>query len=169
MFAGTRHEFSGGIVGWYASQLRHELGLRNRQLCLAACACRELRQPAGHRLRPDDGLHGNSSILHTPPLPPAPSGCAASTRSTHRRARSLPKPELDPARRWRELDSSMSSDALLDEHILRAGRSRVAADSQCPGHRRRCGPSFRLESPCAPHNGRFDRTEVDHAPWLAAR
>jgi hypothetical protein len=28
-------------------------------------------------------------------------------------ARSLPKPQLDPARRWRELDSSMSSDALL--------------------------------------------------------
>ncbi len=42
-------------------------------------------------------------------------------------ARSLPRPQIDPTRRWRELDSSMSSDALLMNVFCTPGVAESAA------------------------------------------
>ena len=81
-------------------------------------------------------------------------------------ARSLPKPQSDTARRWRELDSSMSSDALLMNVFCTPG---VAESPAGPGHaRRRRGCSANLwrrpisvegsrsacQRPLRPHRGR---------------
>ena len=46
-------------------------------------------------------------------------------------ARSLPRPAGEPARRWRELDSSMSSDALLMNVFCTPGVMESAALRNC--------------------------------------
>ncbi len=79
----------------------------------------------------------------------------------HAQGRALPRPE-DPARRWRELDSSMSSDALLMNilccpEVIASERVRsllgIAAEAAAPEF------GFRARVPLA--NAHFDRTEVD--------
>ena len=75
----------------------------------------------------------------------------------HAQARSLPKAE----RRWRELDSSMSSDALLMNVFCTPGvidspsvRGMLGIDSTEP-------PRFGWKARVPLSNGRLDRTEVD--------
>jgi hypothetical protein len=74
--------------------------------------------------------------------------------------KTLPSP-LDPKRKWRELDSSTSSDALLMNVFCAPG---VAED---PAVRRMLGiggetvPEFGWRAKVPLKNGRFDRTEVD--------
>jgi len=82
-------------------------------------------------------------------------------------ARSLPKPQLDPTRRWRELDSSMSSDALLMNIFCTPGvaestavRNLLGIDASAepvPG----ADPVFGWKARVPLANGRFDRPEVD--------
>ncbi len=60
-------------------------------------------------------------------------------------ARSLPKPALDPSRRWRELDSSMSSDALLMNIFCTPGVAESAAVRNALGIEGDLRTSLRLE------------------------
>ena len=88
-------------------------------LCCAIGSTRTaIRMSSGHGSNPvivyapEDCLHGNFY---------SPAYAAISTHPAwlrrfdkiHAQGRSLPRPSIDPARRWRELDSCMSSDALL--------------------------------------------------------
>lgn len=75
-------------------------------------------------------------------------------------ARNLPMPP-DSKRRWRELDSSMSSDALLmnvfcTPMVAEAPAVRRALGIASPGP-----PEFGWKAKVPLKNGRFDRTEVD--------
>lgn len=79
----------------------------------------------------------------------------------HAQGRFLPPPD-DPARRWRELDSSMSSDALLMNILCAPGvvessavRNLLGIDATAPG------PEFGFRARVPLYNSHFDRTEVD--------
>jgi hypothetical protein len=76
-------------------------------------------------------------------------------------ARSLPKPEYDSRRRWRELDSSMSSDALLMNIFCTPGVAESVAVRNALGIEIPAAPVFGWRARVPLTNGRFDRTEVD--------
>lgn len=76
-------------------------------------------------------------------------------------ARSLPGPRIDPARRWRELDSSMSSDALLMNTFCTPGVAESPAVRNMLGVDGDAAPQFGWKARVPLRNGRFDRTEVD--------
>jgi len=76
-------------------------------------------------------------------------------------ARSLPKPQLDPSRRWRELDSSMSSDALLMNIFCAPGVAESGEVRSVLGVEDPAEPIFGWKARVPLSNGRFDRTEVD--------
>ena len=76
-------------------------------------------------------------------------------------ARSLPKPRLDPTRRWRELDSSMSSDALLMNVFCTPGVAESPKLRAMLGIEENTEPVFGWKARVPLANGRFDRTEVD--------
>lgn len=109
---------------------------------------------------PDEGRHGNfyppafEAILENP--------------SWHRRfdkihthGRSLPKPQIDPSRKWRELDSSMSSDALLMNVFCTPGVADSSALRSMLGITGNAGPEFGWKARVPLRSGRVDRTEVD--------
>lgn len=82
-------------------------------------------------------------------------------RKVHTQGRSLPKNEADPQRKWRELDSCMSSDALLmnifctpEVHRSPAVRRLLGVDSDMV-------PDFGWKAKVPLKSGLFDRTEVD--------
>lgn len=75
----------------------------------------------------------------------------------HSQGRSLPKAE----RRWRELDSSMSSDALLMNVFCTPGVSDSSAMQRMLGVSESDVPVFGWKARVPLANGRFDRTEVD--------
>jgi hypothetical protein len=143
---------------WYASELRRELGLRNRQWARARAHVESYGTPPVIVYPPESGRHGNF-------FDPAYAAIAARPEwmrrfdKIHPREKSLPKAES--ARRWRELDSSMSSDALLMNVFCTPG---VA---QSPALRRALGadgdepPVFGWKARVPLRNGHFDRTEVD--------
>lgn len=74
--------------------------------------------------------------------------------------RSLPRSVLEPGRRWRELDSSMSSDALLMNVFCTPGVAESAAVQAMLGVEG-CAPDFGWKARVPLRNGRYDRTEVD--------
>jgi hypothetical protein len=76
-------------------------------------------------------------------------------------ARSLPKPVLDPQRRWRELDSSMSSDALLMNVFCVSDVTASAIVRNALGLDGDAQPKFGWKARVPLCNGKLDRTEVD--------
>jgi hypothetical protein len=105
---------------------------------------------------PEGGRHGNF-------FEPAFSAIAAQPdwmrrfNKIHSQGRSLPKAE----RRWRELDSSMSSDALLMNVFCTPGVRDSTAIQQMLGVAASETPIFGWKARVSLANGRFDRTEVD--------
>jgi hypothetical protein len=76
-------------------------------------------------------------------------------------ARSLPRPQIDPKRRWRELDSSMSSDALLMNIFCTPGVAESVEVRNLLGVEENGAPEFGWKARVPLKNGRVDRTEVD--------
>jgi hypothetical protein len=76
-------------------------------------------------------------------------------------ARSLPKPRLESGRRWRELDSCMSSDALLMNIFCAPGVAESAAVRNALGVDTEAVPIFGWKARVPLANGQFDRTEID--------
>src|ERR1700722_17325117 len=94
---------------WYASQLRHELALRNKIYARGRAHVESYGRSPVIVYSPGNGCHGNffdsayAAIVARP-------AWERRLRKAHAQAkRSLPKAE----RPWCELDSSTSSDALL--------------------------------------------------------
>jgi hypothetical protein len=77
----------------------------------------------------------------------------------HAQGRALPKPES--GRKWRELDSSMSSDALLMNIFCAPGVAEAPAVRRALGVEGDEPPVFGWKARVPLRSGRFDRTEVD--------
>jgi hypothetical protein len=144
----------------YASQLRLELGLRNRTYARGRAHVESYGGFPVVVYAPEEGRHGNF-------FEPAYQAISARPQwlkrfdKIHSQGRSLPKPTLDPARRWRELDSSMSSDALLMNVFCTPGVIDSIAIRRMLGITSGDEPVFGWKARVPLTSGRFDRTEVD--------
>ncbi|HUH63037.1 MAG TPA: hypothetical protein VLZ50_08580 [Terracidiphilus sp.] len=145
------------IFGFYASRLRNELALRNRLYARGRAHVESYGAAPVVVYAPEGGRHGNffdpayAAILQQPQWMRRFDKVHAQAR------RSLPKAE----RRWRELDSSMSSDALLMNIFCAPGVLESRAPASILGVDARSIPVFGWKARVPLSNGRFDRTEVD--------
>ena len=142
----------------YASELRDELGLRNRIYARGRAHVESYGNPPVIVYAPESGRHGNFFDPAYAAIAQNPEWMRRFGKMHAHAARTLPKAE----RRWRELDSSMSSDALLMNVFCTQGVAESA------GLRNALGvedggamPVFGWKARVPLQNGRFDRTEVD--------
>jgi hypothetical protein len=149
-------------AGWYANRLRQELILRNRSFARGRAHVESYGSSPVIVYEPDEGRHGNFLDESYAAIIANPGWIRRFDKIHAQAARSLPRPRLEHSRRWRELDSSMSSDALLMNIFCAPGVAESAAvrdalgidDSPLP-------PTFGWKARVPLANGRFDRTEVD--------
>lgn len=143
-----------------AGQLRLELGLRNRIWARQHPHVESYGSTPVIVYAPEDGRHGNFY----------PAAYAAITArdewmrrfdKIHAQGRSLPRSQFEPSRRWRELDSSMSSDALLMNIFCTLGVAESPALRHMMGIDTGDEPVFGWKARVPLNNGRVDRTEVD--------
>lgn len=145
-------------AGGYASQLRQELGARNREWARGRAHVESYGNPPVIVYAPEEGRHGNFFDPAYRAIAERPDWMRRFNK-IHAQGRALPKNES--GRRWRELDSSMSSDALLMNVFCAPGvvespevRGALGVDTPEPFIF-----GWKARVPLA--NGRFDRTEVD--------
>lgn len=150
----------------YASDLRRELGERSRVWAQGRAHVESYGQPGVIVFAPEDQRHGNFFDPSYAAIAAHPDWLQRFDK-VHSHGRALPRPELSLAdgrpRKWRELDSSMSSDALLMNIFCAPG---VA---QSPQVRAALGmddasddlPHFGWKARVPLAGGRVDRTEVD--------
>jgi hypothetical protein len=110
---------------------------------------------------PENGLHANFFDAAYLAIAANPLWMRRFDKVHAQAARSLPLPQVDPARRWRELDSSMSSDALLMNIFCTPGVADSPAVVDALGVDAEAAPIFGWKARVPLANGRFDRTEVD--------
>lgn len=151
----------GNEAGRYANRLRAELGSRNRYYARGRAHVESYGTPPVIVYEPEEDRHGNffgpayRAILSNPEW--ARRFDKVHTQGT----RSLPKPLLDHKRRWRELDSSMSSDALLMNIFCTPGIAESRQVLNTLGLDEPAIPQFGWKARVPLVTGRFDRTEVD--------
>jgi hypothetical protein len=149
-------------AGWYAGELRRELMVRNRDWARGNGRVRPHVESYGREpvivYEPDgDARHGNF-------FDEAYAAIVANKEwmrrfdKIHAQGRALPKAES--GRRWRELDSSMSSDALLMNVFLGFGASELDGLKGALGVEPDALPVFGWKARVPLASGRFDRTEV---------
>jgi len=143
---------------WYASELRRELGLRNRQWALGRAHVESYGNPPVIVYSPECGRHGNFFDSAYAAIAARPEWMRRFDK-IHVQGRALPKPDSD--RRWRELDSSMSSDALLMNVFCTPGVADSMAVRRALGVEGDEPPVFGWKARVPLKSGRFDRTEVD--------
>lgn len=145
-----------GEAGLYAAQLRLELGARNRLYARNRAHVESYGDPPVIIYAPEGERHGNffdaayQAILAQPHW-------AKRFNKIHTHGRSLPKAE----RKWRELDSSMSSDALLMNVFCTPGVSESSSVRSMLGVDGDELPVFGWRAKVPLLRGLFDRTEVD--------
>jgi hypothetical protein len=107
--------------GSYAGAVRRELAARNREWARERPHVESYGDDPVVVYCPAESAHGNfygpayGAILGQP-------AWAKRLNKVHAQGRSLPRWVEDPTRKWRELDSSMSSDALLMNVFLHSRR-----------------------------------------------
>ena len=157
------------------AELRRELALRNRRWARGRlhvesygsdpvivygpedCAGEEHSGPAGAPAP----RHGNFSDGAYAAILARPAWMKRFNK-VHPQGRSaLPKPNSDPARRWRELDSCMSSDALLMNVFCTPGVVESRAARRALGIDADAVPEFGWRARVPLKSGLVDRTEVD--------
>ena len=143
-----------------ASILRHELSVRARAWATGKPHVESYGANPVIVFAPEGNSHGNffptsyEAIMANP-------AWSSRFQKVHAQGRSLPRPE-DPTRRWRELDSSMSSDALLMNILCAPGVAESPAVRRLLGLDSAPGApefGFRARVPLA--SGHYDRTEAD--------
>jgi hypothetical protein len=142
-------------ASWYASRLRRELGLRNRRWARGRPHVESYGNPPVIVYTPESGRHGNFFDAAYTAIAAHPEWMRRFDK-IHAQDRSLPKAES--GRRWRELDSSMSSDALLMNVFCTPGAPAVR---QALGVDSVAKPVFGWRARVPLASGKFDRTEVD--------
>lgn len=139
-----------------ASHLRMELIARNRLHARGRPHVESYGDAPVIVYAPEDDRHGNfydpayAAIVARPEW-------SKRLEKIHAQARSLPKTE----RKWRELDSSMSSDALLMNVFCTPAVADSSAVRLMLGVDREQPLEFGWKARVPLANGRFDRTEVD--------
>lgn len=144
----------------YAAQLRHELSVRNAAYAAAcglihACSFGE-QSVIVYAPHSNDECHGNfidasyAAIL-------SQNEWKRRLAKSHSRARSLPRAE----RRWKELDSCMSSDALLMNVFCHPGVLKHLSVRSMLGIATHEAPRFGYPARVPLLNSHTDRTEVD--------
>jgi hypothetical protein len=140
-----------------ATQLRLELTARNRLYARGHAHVESYGEVPVIVYAPEGNHHGNF-------FDPAYQAILSNPAWLHRfdkihaqATRSLPKAD----RRWRELDSSMSSDALLMNIFCTPGVLESPELSRTLGIERGAIPEFGWKARVPLHRSRFDRTEVD--------
>lgn len=148
-------------ASWYANQLRLELGWRNQRYAQGRAHVESYGNPPVIVYEPEDGSHGNFFPPAYEAIMSTPEWARRFDKVHAQAARSLPKPQWDPKRRWRELDSSMSSDALLMNVFCAPGVAESAVVRTLLGIEDAEKPEFGWKARVPLLSGRFDRTEVD--------
>ena len=143
---------------WYAGELRRELGLRNRQWAQGHSYVESYGNPPVIAYHPDGGRHGNFYDAAYTAIAARPEWLRRFDK-IHTGQKTLPKAESN--RRWRELDSSMSSDALLMNVFCTPGVAESPAIRRALGIEGDEPPVFGWKARVPLKNGHFDRTEVD--------
>ena len=149
------------LPGLYAAQLRQELTLRSRIYARGRAHVESYGSAPVVVYEPENGRHSNFFDAAYTAIAANPDWMRRCDKVHAQAARSLPKPQLDPARRWRELDSSMSSDALLMNVFCTPGVAESSAVRHALGVDAEAAPIFGWKARVPLANGRFDRTEVD--------
>jgi len=132
--------------------------VRSRRWALGRAHVESYGNPPVIVYAPEHGRHGNF-------FDPAYAAIAARPEwmrrfdKIHAQGRALPKPES--GRKWRELDSSMSSDALLMNVFCTPGVAESPAVRRILGVDGDDPPVFGWRARVPLEGGRFDRTEVD--------
>jgi hypothetical protein len=142
---------------WYASQLRAELLVRGRRHARGRLHVETYGSPPVVVFAPENGRHGNFFPPAYTAITQNPAWMRRFDKVHAQAARCLPKAE----RRWRELDSSMSSDALLMNVFCAPGVTGSLAVRSVLGVEAGANPEFGWKARVPLKNGRFDRTEVD--------
>jgi len=151
----------GAAAGWYANQLRLELGQRSQRYALGRAHVESYGHPPIIVYEPDDHCHGNFFTPAYTAITSNPDWARRFDKVHTQGGRSLPKPQFDLKRRWRELDSSMSSDAPLMNVFCTPGVAESAAVRNTLGVEGSSQPDFGWKARVPFLSGRFDRTEVD--------
>jgi hypothetical protein len=154
-----------GEGSMYAAQLRLELGLRNRLYAKGRNFVESYGDPPVIVYAPEhaagdaavNGTHGNFFDAAYAAIGARPEWLRRFDKVHAQAARSLPKAE----RRWRELDSSMSSDALLMNVFCTPAVAEAQAVRRMLGVDAEDAPQFGWKARVLLKSGRFDRTEVD--------
>lgn len=146
-------------ANFYVQPLRAELVLRARAWARGRAHVESYGGESIVVFSPEEDRHGNffdasyAAILARP-------AWRRRMEKVHTGNRSLPSP-LEPGRRWRELDSSMSSDALLMSIFCAPGVVESDPVRRLLGVTGDEAPEFGWKARVPLKNGRFDRTEVD--------
>jgi len=141
----------------YAAQLRGELAFRSRCYARGRAHVESYGSAPVIVYAPEGDCHGNFFGAAYRAILARPEWMRRFDKVHAQAARSLPKSE----RRWRELDSSMSSDALLMNVFCTPGVAESAAVRNALGIEGVADPMFGWKARVPLANGRFDRTEVD--------
>ncbi len=141
----------------YASQLREELAARNRHYAQGRAHVESYGGSPVIVYAPEGNRHGNFFDAAYAAMLQRPEWMRRFDKVHAQARRSLPKAE----RRWRELDSSMSSDALLMNIFCTPGVIESRAVQHTLGVEANVAPIFGWKARVPLSNGRFDRTEVD--------
>jgi hypothetical protein len=147
----------GANAGWYAGQLRRELGLRSRRHARGLAHVESYGNPPVIVYAPENGRHGNFLDSAYAAITGNPDWLRRFAKIHAQAARCLPKNE----RKWRELDSSMSSDALLMNVFCTPGVVDSATVRNALGVESDAELIFGWKARVPLTSGRFDRTEVD--------
>jgi Restriction Endonuclease associating with ARP len=148
-------------ASWWVNQLRLELVARNQLYARGRAHVESYGNPPVTVYEPEGGRHGNFFDPAYRDIMAKPEWTRRFDKIHAHAARSLPRPQLDPKRRWRELDSSMSSDALLMNVFCTPGVADSAAVRHALGIQDSADPQFGWKARVPLISGRFDRTEVD--------
>lgn len=143
-----------------ASLLRQELAARNREWARGRLHVESLGSDPVIVYAPEDGCHGNFYDPAYEAICARPEW-ARRFNKVHAQGRSLPKFVDDPKRKWRELDSCMSSDALLMNIFCAPETTESSVVQRLLGVEADTRPMFGWKAKVPLKSGLFDRTEMD--------